>query len=617
MPRILPLFLITLLLAPASNAEKRLLWGDTHLHTSYSLDAYTNNNFTADPRTAYRYAMGEPVIHPYNRARVQIGTPLDFLIVSDHAEYLGAIRRIHTEGVDTSEVGLWDSITALLSTWYLNYRLDQGDAADLFVDILPPPLEVREAAADKTFNGQANRLPPMTAAQRETWHSQVELADEYYQPGEFTTFIGWEWTSIPGGANLHRVVFTDGNQEVGKQFRPYSLLDSQYPEDLWAWLDDISTRTGAGFLAIPHNPTVSKGYMFDTTRLRGGDLDSDYIAARRRWEPVTEITQIKGDSETHPELSPEDEFANFETFPFYLQVIYTPYVVAPGDYVRSALTRGLALERQYGANPYQFGLIGSTDAHTGIPSAEEDNFWGKMASDSVPEKKTQEWDEGERSPDGWAMSASGLAAVWAEDNTRESIMAAMKRREVYATSGPRIRLQFYGSPDFGDLALDSAELYSEAVGRGVAMGGELAGGASPEFLVQADRDPVGANLDRIQIVKGWLDGSGEQHEKVYNVSWSGDRELDAAGKLPPVGNTVDLRTGAMENSIGAPQLSARWRDPDYQPGQAAFYYARVIQVPTARHSLLDAIALGLVHADDHPDTIQERAYSSPIWVTAE
>ncbi len=610
------LFLVSALVSFTSlAADKQLLWGDTHLHTSYSFDAYTNNNFTADPHVAYRYARGEPVVHPGNRSRVQIETPLDFLVVSDHAEFLGVIRHIHREGVDTSELGLWDSLKARFAAWYLNRRLDERDAAQLFRDILPPPKSVREAAKDNTVGGNTSILPDMMWVQVDTWRSQTELADEYYQPGQFSTFIGWEWSSTPGGANLHRVVFTDGDAEIGQSFHPYRLIDSQYPEDLWAWLEETSAATGADFLSIPHNSNLSKGFMFDTVRLRGTEFDSAYIELRRRWEPVTEVTQLKGDSETHPDLSPDDEFADFEEFPFYLQVNQSPYQAGPGDYMRTALMRGLSLEQQHGANPYQFGVIGSTDAHTSVASAEEDNFWGKMATDSIPENKTREWEEGVRSPDGWAMSAAGLAAVWAEENTRESIMDAMQRREVYATTGPRIRLQFFAANGFGELSLDSATLYSEATSVGTAMGGELvAAESAPEFIVLTDKDPVGANLDRIQIVKGWLDAAGEERERVYNVSWSGDRELDANGKLPAVGNSVDMSTGAVENSIGAPQLTARWSDPDYIAGQPAFYYVRVLQIPTARHSYLDALALGQDEARDHPSTIQERAYSSPIWL---
>ena len=596
---------------------KQLLWGDTHLHTSYSFDAYTNNNFTSDPHNAYRYARGQPVIHPYNRTRVQIGTPLDFLVVSDHAEFLGIIREVHSgKGLDTTGMGIWDSLKAHAAAWYLNRRLDEGTALELFRDILPPPLPPREAAQHGSLGGNTGIFPAMRETQINTWRTLTDIADEYNEPDVFTAFIGWEWSSIPGGANLHRVVMMDGDARQAQTFQPMSLIDSQYPEDLWAWLKQTAPQTGTNFLAIPHNANLSKGFMFDDTRLRGTPMDSDYAALRLKWEPVAEVTQIKGDSETHPALSPQDEFADFEEFPFYLQNSYSEYQVKPGDYMRSALKRGLALERELGTNPYQFGVIGSTDAHTGIASAEEDNFWGKLATDSIPENKNRKWEDGEPAPNGWAFSASGLAAVWAEDNTRESIMAAMQRREVYATSGPRIQLQFFAGHGFDEIDLNSAAFHTVVGTSGVPMGGELATGEkSPVFLVLAGKDPVGANLDRIQIVKGWLDAAGKQHEKVYNVAWSDDREPGNNGRLAAVGDTVDRRTGKVENSIGAARLSATWIDPVYDPGQKAFYYVRVLQIPTARHSYLDALALGEKKAGEHPDTIQERAYSSPIWVT--
>ncbi len=607
---------LPLLACAATAADKELLWGDTHLHTSYSFDAYTNNNFTSDPHNAYRYATGQPVIHPFNRTRVQIGTPLDFLVVSDHAEFLGIIREIHQgKGLDTSDMGPWDCLVAHAAAWYLNRRLDEGTALSLFRDVLPPPLPVREAAESLTLGGDTNIFPDMMDTQVNTWRSLTNIADEYNQPGVFTAFIGWEWSSIPGGANLHRVVMMDGNAEQAQTFQPRSLLDSQYPEDLWAWMAETEPKVGANFLAIPHNSNLSKGFMFDDTRLRGTPMDADYIALRRRWEPIVEVTQLKGDSETHQDLSPDDEFADFEEFPFYLQSTYSPYEVKPGDFMRSALKRGLSLEQEFGSNPYQFGVIGSTDTHTGLPSAEEDNFWGKMATDSIPENKNQNWDPSEPAPGGWSFSAAGLAAVWAEENTREAILAAMKRKEVYATTGPRIALQFFAGADLGDVALDSATLYAEATSAGVPMGGDLvAPDASPTFIVVAAKGPVDANLDRVQIVKGWLDNAGEQQERVYNVAWSGDRELGNNGWLPAVGNTVDLKTGKVENSIGAAQLATAWTDPDYDPTQTAFYYVRVLQIPTARHSLLDALALGQERAANYPDTIQERAYSSPIWV---
>lgn len=596
--------------------DKELLWGDTHLHTSYSFDAYTNNNFTADPHTAYRFAKGEPVIHPFNRTRVQIETPLDFLVVSDHAEFLGIIRRIHQQGVDTSELGLWASLKARAAAWYLSRRLDEGTALELFRNILPPPLPVRDAAKAVTLGGDSNILPPMYSTQVDTWRSITSIADEHNDPGNFTAFIGWEWSSIPGGANLHRVVMTDGDAASAQKFQPYSLLLSQYPEDLWAWLDELSVNSKANYLAIPHNSNISKGFMFDDTRLRGTPFDADYIATRMKWEPIAEITQIKGDSETHPLLSPDDEFADFEEFPYYLQNVYSPYEVKAGDFVRSALKRGLSMEQEFGQNPYQMGVIGSTDAHTGLSTAEEGNFWGKMATDSIPENKNQHWGDDDPSPSGWAMSASGLAAVWAEENSREAIMAAMKRREVYGTSGPRIRLRFFAGADLSGIDMASADLYTEATSRGVPMGGEINTlTASPTFIVLADKDPRDANLDRIQIVKGWLDNNGVEQERVFDIAWSGDRQVDASGKLPAVGNTVDLSSGRWDNSIGSAQLSQVWKDPQFNPAQSAFYYVRVLQIPTPRHSFLDALALGEEHAADHPDTIQERAYSSPIWYT--
>ncbi|MDX1734169.1 MAG: DUF3604 domain-containing protein [Halioglobus sp.] len=612
--------LISSLLAAASlaatAADKQLLWGDTHLHTSYSFDAYTNNNFTADPHTAYNYAKGQPVIHPFNRTRVQIGTPLDFLVVSDHAEFLGIIREIHSgEGVDTEELGPIDSFIAWTSAWYLNYRLDEGTALELFRDVLPPPQGVRESAATLALGSSASVFPDMMDVQVDTWRSLTNIADEHNAPGEFTAFIGWEWSSIPGGANLHRVVMTDGDAKQAQQFQPMSLLVSQYPEDLWAWLEETAPAVGANFIAIPHNSNLSKGYMFDDTRLRGTPFDADYIALRMKWEPIAEITQIKGDSETHQALSPDDEFADFEEFPYYLQNTYSEYVVQPGDFIRSALKRGLSMEREFGRNPYQFGVIGSTDAHTGLATAEEDNFWGKMATDSIPENKNTQWEDGEPAPNGWAFSASGLAAVWAEENTRQSILAAMQRRETYATSGPRIALQFFAGPGLDQLDLADGELYRKATARGVPMGGELqATDTSPVFLVLASKDPLDANLDRIQIVKGWLDDNGEQQEKVFDVAWSGERAPGADGRLPPVGDSVDRATGKAANTIGAVQLSAAWRDPQYRPGQSAFYYVRVLQIPTARHSYLDALAMGQEKAGEHPDVIQERAYSSPIWI---
>ena len=601
--------------APATMAQQReLLWGDTHLHTSNSFDAFLNRNMSADPETAYRFAQGIPVVHPLHRARMQIGTPLDFLVVADHAEYLGVIRRVYFNGLPLENDGLIDKLKGWYAEWELRRLVDEREGSDLFVQLLPHKADpVTAAAAHQVGNGQ--EIPHAAELVQSTWNSATELADKYYQPGRFTTLIGWEWSSLPGGANLHRVVFTSADSEVARKFLPYGSDQSLYPEDLWAFLDRTSGETGAEFIAIPHNSNISKGFMFAETTLRGEAFTPEYAQTRIRWEPVVEATQIKGDSETHPAISPNDEFADFETYPYYIQQEREEYRPQEGDFVRGALKRGLRLEQKLGINPYRFGLIGSTDSHTGLSTAEENNFGGKLAIDGTPETKSPRNEHAVISgATGWSMSASGLAAVWAEDNTRESIMAAFKRREVYATTGPRIRLQVFGGFDFtaADLQQDLAQI---GYARGVPMGGELkqSSDSAPTLLVVALKDPLEANLDRIQVVKGWVDAGGESHEQVYDVAWAGERQADADGHLPAVGNTVDLGTGKTADTIGAAQLSAAWSDPDFDPAQSAFYYVRVLQIPTARHTLLDALALKLDKPPEGALTIQERAYSSPIW----
>lgn len=597
-------------------AERQLLWGDTHLHTTYSSDAYVNNNLNATPDNAYRYAKGMPVVHPFHGARVQIETPLDFLVVSDHAEFLGEIRNIHRNGVDTSDLGIIDSLKARVASYFLNRAIDSGDGRSLFASILPDPdlTPLEDATASSLQSSDLSLLPMPIEVEIDTWKTITDTADEHNEPGVFSALIGWEWSAIPAGANLHRVVISDSDAATAQRYQPFGLDDSPFPEDLWAWLEKTSAETGADFVAIPHNSNISKGVMFADTSLRGDPMTADYIARRMRWEMVAEITQIKGDSETHSQLSPEDEFADFENYPYYIQRKWTPYQPQSGDFIRPALKRGLQLEQQLGQNPFQFGVIGSTDAHTSLPSAEEDNFHGKLATDSIPANKQTKFNDEGPGSSGWAMSASGLAAVWAKENTRSAILEALRRREVYATTGPRIAVQFYGGYGFTDEDLQSADIYDSATAKGVPMGGELSrSDSAPIFMVLAAMDPVGANLDRIQVVKGWLDSKGEQQEKVFNVAWSDGRQLQADGQLPLVGNTVNLQTGKVVNSIGMAQLSVVWQDPEFDAELPAFYYARVLQIPTARHSFLDALSLGLEHATDQPDTIQERAYTSSIW----
>ncbi len=614
-PLALLLTLLGLAVLPllAGAEPKLLLWGDTHLHTSNSFDAFLNRNMSADPATAYRFAKGLPVIHPYHRARVQIGTPLDFLVVADHAEYLGVIRYIIERGIPDEDLGVRDWFKAWMTERWLRGVIERDEGMSAFNSFLPDSQSVEEDAASPPNGGGIVGAEEMS---RTVWQEAIEVADAYNEPGIFTTLIGWEWSSIPAGANLHRVVFTSGDASVASQFQPWSSIDSAYPEDLWAWLAETSERTGAEFVAIPHNSNISKGYMFAETSLRGAEISPEYARLRAHWEPVVEVTQIKGDSETHPDLSPDDPFADFEIYPHYIEQNPAPYRAQVADYVRPALLRGLEIEKKIGFNPHRFGLIGSTDSHTGVSSAEEPNFWGKLARDSVPENKASSR-RGDSGPTGWSMSASGLAAVWAEANTRDAILEAFRRKELYATTGPRIAVRVFGGWDFEAEDAEAAPLEEVGYARGVPMGGELtraAAGQAPRFLVQARMDLVGANLDRVQIVKGWIDAKGETHERVYDAAWSGERAPSAAGVLPAVGNTVDPATGTYTNDIGSPELITAWKDPDFDPAQPAFYYVRVLEIPTPRHSVLDALALGLDPKEiQGPWFIQERAYTSPIW----
>lgn len=605
---------LALLISPAAVGEPRLLWGDTHVHTAYSFDAFLNGNTSVTPDITYRFARGEPVIHPWHGARIQIDQALDFIVVADHAEYMGVAREIYFNGVQLKNAGIIDRIKGWFTELYFRRVIDGGSGGETFATLRPRAGDPR-AVAEKQLSGKSREVVNADALASMTWQNSIRLADEYYRPGEFTTFIGWEWSSVPGGANLHRVVMSDADSAKAAKFKPFSSVDSPYPEDLWDWLDKTSHEIDVEFVAIPHNSNISKGFMFAETTLRGEPLTEAYAKKRLQWEPVVEILQMKGDSETHPVFSPQDEFADFETYRYYIQQESQPYTPQQGDYIRPALKRGLSLESKIGVNPYRFGVIGSTDTHTGLPTAEEDNFGGKMAQVSTPQTRRRS-DDNEAGRSGWSLSAAGLAAVWAEQNTRESILDAFRRREVYATTGPRISLQVYGGWDYNDTDLARADVAALRA-RGVPMGANLkdkpALALAPHFVVLALREPEGANLDRIQIVKGWLDSEGNEHEQVYNVTWSPGRTMRADGALPPVGNTVELQSARYRNDIGAASLASVWTDPDFDPAQSAFYYARVLQIPTPRHSLFDAIALGEALPSEGPAVIQERAYSSPIW----
>ena len=575
----------------------RLYWGDTHLHTSYSADAYFLGNRSADPDTAYRWAKGLPVVHPSTRSRVQIRTPLDFLAVADHAEMLGVpVKLMQGDPRLTA--------TATGRKWATMMR--EGRGAEVFEHEFGAAINSNTAVADFEDAG----------IKEAAWGEVIDAANRHYAPCSFTSLIGWEWTSTPNGNNLHRVVFMPGGEEEARQFLPFSSFDSDKPEDLWAWLQETSERVGTDFVAIPHNSNISGGLMFDQVDSEGRPITAEYARMRMRWEPVVEVTQIKGDSETHPKLSPNDDLADFEVFSHLLKVGGGQADVSEGDYVRSALLRGMQIEQDVGANPYKVGMVGSTDSHTGLASAEEFNFWGKTAMDSTPESTFADI---AGSMSGADMSASGLAAVWAEENTRTSLFAAFKRKEVYATTGPRIRLRFFGGWHFKSNDKKGALLVSKGYTHGHPMGSDLTSAPddkAPKFLMYAVRDPNGANLDRMQIVKGWVDADGRAHEKVYDVVLAGARQYDEQGRAMPIASTVDLKTGKYSNVFGAPSMSAYWEDPDFDRTERAFYYMRVIQVPTPRHTLSDAIALGMEPSQaGQPSVIQERAYSSPIWYT--
>ena len=605
--------LSALLVTQSWATEKQILWGDTHLHTNRSFDAFTNRNFSVGPDEAYRFARGLPVEHPGHKARVQLETPLDFLVVSDHAEFLGNIRHLYNVGIPTEGMGFFQK----LRVWYVQYlirdAIKKGEGRAFFVRQLPEPFDTpQEAISEWDLAGSV--FPRVPILEDQAWSDIADAAEANNIPGQFSAILGWEYSLIPGGANLHRVVMTDLDGESAKVFQPFGSDDSLYPEDLWAWLDKTSEQTGGNFIAIPHNSNISKGAMFDTITMRNEPIGPEYAEIRRRWEPIVEVTQYKGDSETHPDLSPDDPFADFEDYPYYIQRDWTEYKPQVGDFMRSALMRGMQIEREIGVNPYQFGVIGSTDAHTGLAAAEENNFHGKFATDSMPSSKLEGWSDNANSSFGWAMGAQGLAAVWAEENTRESIMQAMKRRETYATTGPRIGLRFYGGYGLDATALEASAFPYESSGA-VPMGGELdpKEGSAPVFLVHAMADPKSGTLDRIQIVKGWVDEAGEANEQIFDVAWSSPDRMQADGSLRPVPNTVDLETGTWSNDAGAATLTAEWRDPEFDPAVTAFYYVRVLEVPTPRHSLLDKLALGGDVDTRRPDTVQERAYSSPIW----
>ncbi len=591
------------------NFPTRVLWGDTHLHTSYSFDA---GAFGArlSPEDAYRFARGEELTSSTG-LRVKLSRPLDFLVVADHSDNMGFFPKLLAGDPDY----LADSTGR---RWY-DTILKGGQ------DAVKAALEMIDAFSTGKFPKALASLPG-SRVYRSAWEETIKAADKFNDPGRFTAFIGYEWTSNTQGNNLHRVVvYRDGAEKAGRT-EPYTTIrpsGSDNPEDLWKALQAYHDRTGGQVLAIAHNGNLSNGIMFPLVNsFTGKPVTREYTATRAKWEPLYEATQMKGDGEAHPFLSPNDEFANYETWDKGNLSLSVPKKndMLQFEYVRSALKLGLQLEAKLGVNPYKFGMIGSTDSHTGLAAVEEENFFGKHSGTEPGPKR---WEHpvgcfGKSCVFGWEQAASGYAAVWSKENTREAIFDAMQRREVYATTGSRMIVRFFGGWEFDTKDAQTRIPAEVGYAKGVPMGGDLRAapqGKSPTFLVAALKDPIGANLDRIQIVKGWLDAKGNLQERVYDVVWSGDRKPDAKGKLPSVGNTVDVANAIWTNTIGAGELITVWRDPNFNAKERAFYYARVIEIPTPRWTAYDAKRFNVKMDPKVPMTTQERAYTSPIWYT--
>ncbi len=580
-----------------------VLFGDTHFHTNLSFDAGLVGT-RLDVDAGYRFARGERVTSNSGQP-VQLIRPLDFLVITDHAEFVGLAPMIQQ-----SDPNL------LADPWgaWVHERFNAGPEgrAEAFLDIV--------AAGTQGIN-------PLTsdAGAKGIWTSFLAKADTYNEPGRFTAMTGFEWTSSPDGNNLHRVViFADGAEKTSTTL-PFSLFDSPDPEGLWAYLADYEEKTGGSAIAIPHNGNLSNGLMFGETTFSGGPMTRAYAEARSRWEPLHEMTQIKGDEETHPLLSPDDEFADFESWDVANIDGSAPKQEAmlQFEYARSALKLGLQMQARLGVNPYKFGMSGASDTHTALATTREDNYFGKYQSTEPSASRHNDEVIPAEDPALRVMtsqeSASGLLGVWARENTRAEIFGAMKRKEVFATTGTRIRVRVFGGWDFTAAEADHADFTSVGYRRGVPMGGDLRErpeGASPRFLIQAVRDPDGANLDRVQVIKGWLDADGETHERIYDVAVSGGRSIDSDGRArDAVGTTVDVANATFTNAIGAPFLRAHWEDPDFDADEAAFYYVRVIEIPTPRWTTHDAAFYDIPLPENVPPTIQDRAYTSPIWFT--
>ncbi len=582
-----------------------MFFGDTHFHTELSFDAGLIGT-SLDVHDGFRMARGETVISNTGQP-VQLIRPLDFLVITDHAELIGLASAIRES-----------SPLYLPNPWgkWIHERFNSGPEGRMegFSDII-------KRATVLGRKPVRIRGPDAFDLGRLCTHSRpIQRARDDSRPWQ-----GFEWSSTPKGDNLHRVVvFRDGADKTG-QTLPYSMFDSDDPEGLWSYLAAYEANTGGQAIAIPHNGNTSNGLMFNDKNFSGKRMDRAYAESRIRWEPIIEVTQIKGDGEAHPLLSPEDEFADYENWDVTNLAGTAPKEdwMLQYEYGRSALKLGLKLGKQLGVNPYKFGLLGATDTHTALATSREENYFGKYKkTEPSPNRHNNDVIPADDPALRILTSqevASGLTAVWARENTRGQIFDAMKRKEVYATTGTRIRVRVFGGWDFAADELARPDFIAQGYRRGVPMGGTLfeppAGGA-PSFMIRTLRDPDGANLDRVQIIKGWLDDDGETHERIYDVAVSDGRQIGADGRArQPVGTTVDIENATFTNTIGDAMLTAHWQDPDFDPAESAFYYVRVLEIPTPRWTTYDAAFFDIDLPDNVPATIQDRAYTSPIWYT--
>lgn len=577
--------------------ENIALFGDLHIHTSWSFDAFIYNVRT-NPDDAYQFGKGQAIDH-FVLDKIQLKRPLDFMAVTDHSEYMGVMKKMIDPEHEyfklplANQVRSKDRATSLRAFGIIGFSMSRNEP----IEIINNPKEIKS-----------------------TWSEMVEAADRHYEPGQFTTFAAYEYTSSPGDSlgdigfarNLHRNVIYKNTNKVSEV--PFSSMNSLNPEDLWDWMDK-ERKKGIELMAIPHNANMSDGLMYAAETFEGKPLTKAYAEQRMRNEPINEVVQIKGQSMSHPMLSPNDEFSEFELFQYTFSTEVPPPSKPKNSFVREAFQNGLAINNELGANPFKFGVIGSSDGHNSAGAFEEDNYFGKFGVlDGSPSKRI------ETDPNTFLkakyMSGAGLAGVWAKSNTREAIFEALERKETFATSGPRMQLRLFASFDYKQDILNAKDWISKAYESGIPMGGDLMGnGVSPTLIVHAVKDAEGANLDRIQIIKAWVDEDGIPHEKIHNVVWSNDRKLSSDGSLPKLPSTVNIEEASYDNSIGAISLQAVWTDPDFDKNVHAMYYLRVLEIPTPRWSTYDAKALGIGIPDDLPSEIVERAWSSPIWYT--